>query len=34
MEPPDAAADAARNDLREIFDMAGYSLVVIRICFF
>jgi len=35
MELPDAAAaETVKNDLREIFDMAVYSSVVISICFF
>jgi hypothetical protein len=34
MELPDAAAEMVKNDLRDILDMAAYSLEVIRTCFF
>jgi hypothetical protein len=34
MELPDAAAaETVKNDLRDIFDMAAYSLAVVGICF-
>jgi len=34
MELPDAAAEAVKNDLREISDMAAYSFVVVKIRLF